>query len=103
MLYKWVFVTIKKTLGDFPGVPLVKSLCSQRRAHGFDPWLQKFHVTRGMAKKKKKDFRAFDNFERQTEYKGGNNKVQRFGIKSWTVFPFLLKDLLASSKLFLTM
>lgn len=48
------------------------------------------------------DFRALDNFERQAEYKGGNNEIQRFSIKYWNDFLFLVKDLLASCKLFLT-
>lgn len=50
-----------------------------------------------------KDFRALDNFERQAAYKGGNNEIQRFRIKSWNAFPFSVKDLQASSKLFLIM
>lgn len=50
-----------------------------------------------------KDFRVFDNFERQAEYKGGNNEIQRFRIKLWNVLLLLVKDLLTSSKLFLMM
>lgn len=45
-------------------------------------------------------FRALNNFERQAEYKGGNNEIQRFSVKYWKDFLFSMKDLLASCKLF---
>ena len=40
---------------DFPGHPVVKTLCSQCREHGFDPWFGKLRSRRlaSMAKKKK--------------------------------------------------
>ena len=28
-------------LRDFPGSPVVKTPCSQRKGHGFDPWVRK--------------------------------------------------------------
>ena len=28
-----------KSISDFPGSPVVKTLCSQCRRHGFNPWL----------------------------------------------------------------
>ena len=30
--------SFKYNFRDFPGSPVVKALCSQRRGHGFDPW-----------------------------------------------------------------
>ena len=38
---------------DFRGGPVVKTFCFHCRGHGFQPWLGKFCVPRGVAKKKK--------------------------------------------------
>ena len=40
---------------DFCESPVVKILCSQCRGHRFEPWSW-FHMSRGEAKKKKKNF-----------------------------------------------
>ena len=39
---------------DFPGGPVVKTLCFHCRGRGFDPWLGKFRMPHSVAKKKKK-------------------------------------------------
>ena len=39
---------------DFPGGPVVKTLCFHCRGRGFDPWLGKFRIPHRVAKKKKK-------------------------------------------------
>ena len=42
---------------DFPGSPVVKTLCFHRRGCGFDSWSGKFHMLHSAAKKKKKNER----------------------------------------------
>ena len=44
----------KNTHQDFPGGPVVKTLCFHCRGHGFDPWSGKFHMPCGATKKLKK-------------------------------------------------
>ena len=39
---------------DFPGCPMVKTLCFQCKGCGFNPWELKSHMPGSMAKKKKK-------------------------------------------------
>ena len=38
---------------DFPGCPVVKTLCFQCKGCGFNPWELKSHMPGSMAKKKK--------------------------------------------------
>ena len=49
--FKWTQTSVYR---DFPGSPVVKSLCSQFRAHGFHPWLgnKGSCMPHGVAKKK---------------------------------------------------
>ena len=35
---KFKLLHIKPITGDFPGGPVAKTPCSQRRGPGFDPW-----------------------------------------------------------------
>lgn len=43
-----------KIQGDFPGGPMIKTLCFHYRAHGFHLWSGKFFLQLSAAKKKKK-------------------------------------------------
>ena len=45
--------TVKKNIQGFPGGLVVKTLGFHCNGHRFDPWSGKFHMLRGVAKKRK--------------------------------------------------
>ena len=49
------YLILKNSFRDFPGGPMVKTLCFHYRGHGFDPWSRELrsHMPCGTAKKKK--------------------------------------------------
>ena len=55
----------KENEGDFPDGPVVKTLCSQCRGHGFNPWLGKILHAAWHGQKKKQR-------ERENEDPGGS-------------------------------
>ena len=47
---------LKSSNRDFPGRPVVKTLCFQRKGLGFDPWSGNYIPQHSQKKKKKKIF-----------------------------------------------
>ena len=57
-----IWVAIKKKIKDFPGSPVVKTLCFPCRGLGFDPWELRSCMLNGEAENKKSHLsNAHDN------------------------------------------
>ena len=50
---------LKSSNRDFPGRPVVKTLCFQRKGLGFDPWSGNYIPQHSQKKKKKKSSYGF--------------------------------------------